>query len=467
MAQDGLARAIYPAHTTLDGDTVFAAATGTPPPRRSARRARGAGRRRCQCAGPRGGAGGIRGHRPARRAAKLAGLPQLATFTTIIVRFIDSAPNWPLKTAMFGWGGNWRAAPCDRARHVRSFAMRLAAIACALMVVMCVAVFGAILLQRPSIPTASPAPAATATDGSVRAVITTLEERDAAPAPVAPLKPSVATDVAPKRHLRHQARHQLHRSRRPHPPRPAPRSCLARQMCQAHLSCWRRARLRPPPRRRHPRLQLRLHPPHQCSRPLRLRPRVHPLARVIPMPWGSRAWSRSTPPAAPASASSTSRATTSCAKARWCSPSTTAPGRRTPRRCSPRSPHTAPRRSSSRSACMPPTSPASSSRWPPPGHAVGSHTWCHQDLSKTKGYVPGQREDPNRRVQPQGRDREGHQRRALGGRRTDGALFPLPGAAAAAGADRLSRQAQHRASSQPTSIRSTSRCASPSRSGSR
>ena len=27
MAQDGLARAIYPAHTTLDGDTVFSAAT--------------------------------------------------------------------------------------------------------------------------------------------------------------------------------------------------------------------------------------------------------------------------------------------------------------------------------------------------------------------------------------------------------------------------------------------------------
>jgi D-aminopeptidase len=32
MAQDGLARAIYPAHTTLDGDTVFAAATGRRPP---------------------------------------------------------------------------------------------------------------------------------------------------------------------------------------------------------------------------------------------------------------------------------------------------------------------------------------------------------------------------------------------------------------------------------------------------
>lgn len=31
MAQDGLARAIYPAHTTIDGDTVFAAATGHRP----------------------------------------------------------------------------------------------------------------------------------------------------------------------------------------------------------------------------------------------------------------------------------------------------------------------------------------------------------------------------------------------------------------------------------------------------
>ena len=31
MAQDGFARAIYPAHTTLDGDTVFAAATGRRP----------------------------------------------------------------------------------------------------------------------------------------------------------------------------------------------------------------------------------------------------------------------------------------------------------------------------------------------------------------------------------------------------------------------------------------------------
>ena len=31
MAQDGLARAIRPVHTPLDGDIVFAAATGTKP----------------------------------------------------------------------------------------------------------------------------------------------------------------------------------------------------------------------------------------------------------------------------------------------------------------------------------------------------------------------------------------------------------------------------------------------------
>ena len=31
MAQDGFARAIYPVHTPLDGDLVFAAATGAMP----------------------------------------------------------------------------------------------------------------------------------------------------------------------------------------------------------------------------------------------------------------------------------------------------------------------------------------------------------------------------------------------------------------------------------------------------
>ena len=61
MAQTGLARAIYPVHTPLDGDMVFAAATGRQAARRSglrAERARHAGR---QCAGARHRARRLRG----------------------------------------------------------------------------------------------------------------------------------------------------------------------------------------------------------------------------------------------------------------------------------------------------------------------------------------------------------------------------------------------------------------------
>src|SRR5262245_60975999 len=74
-----------------------------------------------------------------------------------------------------------------------------------------------------------------------------------------------------------------------------------------------------------------------------------PHARAIPTLWGSAAWSRSTPPAAQALASSTSRLMISFAKVRWCWPSTMGPGRKTLRQCLPRSRRTAPRRSSSRS----------------------------------------------------------------------------------------------------------------------
>jgi peptidoglycan/xylan/chitin deacetylase (PgdA/CDA1 family) len=58
--------------------------------------------------------------------------------------------------------------------------MRLAAMVCALAIVMCVAVFGAILSQRSSdsAGSASPAPTAPA-DGSVRAVVTTVDEQKA------------------------------------------------------------------------------------------------------------------------------------------------------------------------------------------------------------------------------------------------------------------------------------------------
>ena len=75
VAHDGLARAIYPVHTPLDGDIVFAAATV------QARRSpilsgvRRAWRARRQCAGAGGRARGVRGDRPALpgRAARLEG----------------------------------------------------------------------------------------------------------------------------------------------------------------------------------------------------------------------------------------------------------------------------------------------------------------------------------------------------------------------------------------------------------
>ncbi len=83
--------------------------------------------------------------------------------------------------------------------------MRLAAMAFALMIVMCVAVFGAILSQRASVPIASTSPAqAASTEGSVRTVVTTVEEQSA-PAVATPAtrptavaaKPTSAPDVAP------------------------------------------------------------------------------------------------------------------------------------------------------------------------------------------------------------------------------------------------------------------------------
>ena len=57
--------------------------------------------------------------------------------------------------------------------------MRLAAMVCALAIVMCVAVFGAILSQRSSESAGSTSPSPTApADGSVRAVVTTVEDQN-------------------------------------------------------------------------------------------------------------------------------------------------------------------------------------------------------------------------------------------------------------------------------------------------
>src|SRR4051794_17581675 len=72
--------------------------------------------------------------------------------------------------------------------------MRLAAMACALMVVLCVAVFGAILSQKSSVPLASSSPAQAAP--SERTVVTTLEDRDVAPAPAVAARPPSPPDAA-------------------------------------------------------------------------------------------------------------------------------------------------------------------------------------------------------------------------------------------------------------------------------
>src|SRR5215467_302431 len=77
---------------------------------------------------------------------------------------------------------------------------------------------------------------------------------------------------------------------------------------------------------------------------------------AIPMPWVSRGWSKSTPRAAPASASSTSRAMISCTKAIFF----------------PIGLHAT-------------YEPGILKQVAAAGHAIGPHTWCHQDLSKTKG----------------------------------------------------------------------------------
>ena len=67
----------------------------------------------------------------------------------------------------------------------------------------------------------------------------------------------------------------------------------------------------------------------------------------------------------------------------------------------------------------------------------------------------------------QARDRDGRERRAHGGRRTDRAVLPLPRSAAAAGSDRpISARATSRRS-RPTSTPSTSRSTSPTRSSNR
>src|ERR1700738_3188812 len=68
--------------------------------------------------------------------------------------------------------------------------MRLAAVACALAIVLSVAAVGAVVSQRSSVPMASPSPAqAASTEGQAHSVITTLEEQEASPTDASAAQP--------------------------------------------------------------------------------------------------------------------------------------------------------------------------------------------------------------------------------------------------------------------------------------
>ena len=298
--------------------------------------------------------------------------------------------------------------------------MRFAAAACALAIVVCVAVFGAVLAQRATAPVVASAPAsapaAKAAPAAGMAAATKPSPAQTVVATAAPT-PAVAAPAAPA-------------------VAPSGASAMAQAAAPAPAQSppWRRPHHRPPRRPRRPRRSI--------VRAIRTR-------SASPGSW------RSTPPAGRASASSTSSNTTSCSPARWCSPSMTAPGRTTPRKSWRRSPPIAPRRSSSRSA--------STSMWAPEilrqvaaaGHTIGSHTWSHKDLAKLT-------------VQD-GKDEieKGISAVRCGAGRSGRAVLPLPGAAPSARDGHLSGRAQHRHFLDRHGFASTSRSASPSRSSPR
>src|SRR5271165_7284611 len=67
--------------------------------------------------------------------------------------------------------------------------MRLAAVACALAIVLFVAAVGAVVSQRSSVPMASPSPAQEASTEQAHSVITTLEEQEALPTDASAAQP--------------------------------------------------------------------------------------------------------------------------------------------------------------------------------------------------------------------------------------------------------------------------------------
>jgi len=100
------------------------------------------------------------------------------------------------------------------------------------------------------------------------------------------------------------------------------------------------------------------------------------------------------------------------------------------------------------------------------GHAIGSHTWCHQDLSKTKGRCNVNGKVQTVEYNPKDEIEMGVSavHWAVGG--PTAPYFRFPALRQPPDSSTISASATSR-SSQPTWIPLTSKCASPNRSGSR
>ena len=199
--------------------------------------------------------------------------------------------------------------------------MRLAAAACGFAILVCVAVVGAVLSKSVSVSVSAPAPEIAATPAksakpvAVRTVNEVTDSRPlypdyqptvrpnvSVPAAVTPAPIAVSTTGQSSAAVQPAAVQPIEAPASPEPQQSAAPAQPAEPTEPAATTARRSCSLRTPPRRL----------------PLRARRLLPSPARAIPMRSASLAWSRSTPPAAPASGSSISKIMTSCAKGKWC-----------------------------------------------------------------------------------------------------------------------------------------------------
>ena len=220
----------------------------------------------------------------------------------------------------------------------------------------------------------------------------------------------------------HRSRPACRRACRPRTAPPAP-AAAATSLADGRAAHAAQRKRRPSLRRRRPPAAQHRRPPRAAA------PRPAPAIR---MRSASRARSRSTPPAVRASASSISGSMTSCEPGEVVLTFDDGPWpQRTMAVVNALAAHC------TKAIFFPigkhaTYEPGILKQVAAAGHSIGSHTWSHQNLA-------------NKSVE-EGKDEieKGISAVALGGRRTDGAVLPLPGAAASAGAGQLSRRAQHR-----------------------